>query len=128
MTNSKPQINSNFQVQITAPFPFPSPSRDRVVIARKGGDAVRFPACRQAGKDLRMRVFYIMGNRQFYKIECFHIFGTPYSERLKVAALNLFHPTTPPPFQKFGFFQITTQPPRGEGWGDGISSNKGTQR
>ncbi|OGP79735.1 MAG: hypothetical protein A2V86_12210 [Deltaproteobacteria bacterium RBG_16_49_23] len=39
-----------------------------------------------------------------YKIECFHTLGTPESERLKVAALNLFHPTASPPFQKVGFF------------------------
>jgi len=30
--------------------------------------------------------------------------GTPESERLKVTALNLFHPTASPPFQKWGFF------------------------
>ena len=50
-----------------------------------------------------------MGNRRLYKIECLHTLGTPESERLKVTALNLFHPTTSPPFQKVGFFQIATQ-------------------
>ncbi len=30
--------------------------------------------------------------------------GTPESERLKVAALDLFHPTAPPLFQEVGFF------------------------
>ena len=37
-----------------------------------------------------------MGNRRLYKAECIHTLGTPESERLKVAALNLFNPTTPP--------------------------------
>lgn len=49
-----------------------------------------------------------MGNRHFYKIKCFHTLGTPHSERLKVTALNLFHPTAPIPFQKFGFFYYDT--------------------
>ena len=44
-----------------------------------------------------------MGNCHLHKIECFHTFGTPESERLKVTALNLFHPTASPPFQKVGF-------------------------
>jgi hypothetical protein len=56
-----------------------------------------------------------MGNRRLNKIECLHTLGTPESERLKVAALNLFHPTTSPPFQDVGFFHIATQPPRGRG-------------
>jgi len=30
--------------------------------------------------------------------------GTPESERLEVTALNLFHPTASPPFQKNGVF------------------------
>jgi len=30
--------------------------------------------------------------------------GTPESERLKVTALNLLHPTASPPLQKWGFF------------------------
>ena len=45
-----------------------------------------------------------MGNCHLYKIECFHTLGMPESERLKVTALNLFHPTASPPFQKVGFF------------------------
>jgi hypothetical protein len=44
-----------------------------------------------------------MGNRRLYKIECLHTLGTPESERLKVAAPDLFHPTASPPFQKVGF-------------------------
>jgi len=51
-----------------------------------------------------MRVFWMMGNRRFYIIECLHTLGTAESERLKVTALNLFHPTASPPFQKVGFF------------------------
>ena len=45
-----------------------------------------------------------MGNCHLYKIECFHTLGKPESERLKVTALNLFHPTASPPSQKVGFF------------------------
>jgi hypothetical protein len=45
-----------------------------------------------------------MGDRRLIKIECFHMVGTPESERLKVTALNLFHPTAPPPFQEVDFF------------------------
>jgi hypothetical protein len=45
--------------------------------------------------------------------------GMPESEWLKVAALNLFHPTAPSPFQKVGFFHLVTQSPRGEGEGGG---------
>ncbi len=37
-----------------------------------------------------------MENRRLYKAECIHRLGTPEYERLKVAALNLFHPTAPP--------------------------------
>jgi hypothetical protein len=63
-----------------------------------------------------------MGNRRLYKIECLHNLDTPESERLKVTALNLFHPTASPPFQNVGFFYIATQPPEGEGgreWNEG---------
>ena len=56
-----------------------------------------------------------MGNRRLYKIECIHTLGTPESERLKVTALNLFHPTASRPFQKVGFFHIVTQPPNEDG-------------
>jgi hypothetical protein len=52
-----------------------------------------------------------MGNRHLYKIECLHTLGTPESERLKVTALNLFHPTASPLFQNGGFFHIATHPP-----------------
>jgi hypothetical protein len=40
--------------------------------------------------------------------------GTPESERLKVIALNLFHPTASPPLRNVGFF-IVTQPLNGGG-------------
>jgi hypothetical protein len=56
-----------------------------------------------------------MEDRRLHRIECLHILGTPKSERLKVAALNLWenahltaasrlsaHPTAPPPFAKGG--------------------------
>jgi len=55
----------------------------------------------------------MMGNGRLHKIERFHTLGTPESERLNVTALNLFHPTASPPFQKVGVFHITTQS-RGE--------------
>jgi hypothetical protein len=35
--------------------------------------------------------------------------GTPESERLKVTALNLFHPTASPLIENVGFFHIVTQ-------------------
>ena len=54
-----------------------------------------------------------MGNRGLQKIERFHTLGTPESERLKVTALNLFHPTASPPFPKAGFFRIATQSLKG---------------
>ncbi len=44
-----------------------------------------------------------MGNRRLYKIKYFHTLGTPESERLKVTALNLFHPTASPSLKKVGF-------------------------
>jgi len=44
-----------------------------------------------------------MGNRRLYEAECIHMLGTPKSERLKVTALNLFHPTASPHFQRVGF-------------------------
>jgi hypothetical protein len=49
-----------------------------------------------------------------YKVERFHTPGTSGSERLKVTALNLFHPTASPPLPKNRFFHIATQSPRGE--------------
>jgi hypothetical protein len=45
-----------------------------------------------------------MGNRRLYKIESLQMLRTRESERLKVTALNLFHPTTSPPFEKVSFF------------------------
>jgi hypothetical protein len=73
-----------------------------------------------------MRVFWMMGNRRLYRIECPDTLGKPESERLKVTALpspkrlafaealaqagyaqaglNLFHPTASPSFQEVGFF------------------------
>jgi hypothetical protein len=59
-----------------------------------------------------------MGNRRFYKIRCFHTLGMVESERQKVTALNLFHPTASPPFQKIGFF-ILRHSLRGRGMGEG---------
>jgi hypothetical protein len=37
-----------------------------------------------------------MGNRCLYKAKRYHMLGTAESGRLKVAALNLFHPTASP--------------------------------
>ena len=47
-----------------------------------------------------------MGNRRLYKIACLHTLGTPESERLKVTALNLFHPTTSPLSEKSVLFLL----------------------
>ncbi len=55
-----------------------------------------------------------MGNRRLNKAECIHILGTLEFERLKVSALNLFHPTASPPFPKSWFPHIVTQPLDGE--------------
>ena len=55
-----------------------------------------------------------MENRPLHKIECIHLVGTSESEQLKVIALNFFHPTASPPFQKSCFFNIVTQFPKGE--------------
>jgi hypothetical protein len=56
-----------------------------------------------------------MGNRRLYKIECLLTVGMPESEPLKVTALNLFHPTASPPFQKVGFFILRHSLLMGEG-------------
>jgi hypothetical protein len=59
-----------------------------------------------------------MQNRRLYKIECFHKFGRLESERLKVTALNPFHPTASPLFKKW-FLNIAAQSPRErekDGW------------
>jgi hypothetical protein len=53
-----------------------------------------------------------MGIRRLYKIEWLHMLGASESERLKVAALNLFHPTASPPSAKVSFF-IAAQPLNG---------------
>jgi len=45
-----------------------------------------------------------MGNRRLYKIERLHALDTRGSERLKVTALNLLHPTASPPFSKSWVF------------------------
>jgi hypothetical protein len=45
-----------------------------------------------------------MGNRRLYKAERNLVLGKPESERLEVTALNLFHPTTSPSFQRAGLF------------------------
>ena len=50
-----------------------------------------------------------MGNRRLYKIEHFHTLGTSESERLKVTALNLFHPTASPRLPKDRFLYAATQ-------------------
>ncbi len=70
-----------------------------VILASRGREAVGF-------QSFRLRVFKIMGDRRFYKIECLHMLRTPESEWLKVTALNLFHPTAPAPLQKVGFFLL----------------------
>ena len=51
----------------------------------------------------------MMRNRRLHKSERFHTPGTSESERVKVTALNLFHPTASPPFPKNRFFHIATQ-------------------
>ena len=76
------------------------------------GEAVGF-------QSFRMRVFLMMGDRRLYKIKPFRTPGTSESERLKVTALNLFHPTVSPPFPKNRLFHIAIQSQRrgeGEGW------------
>jgi hypothetical protein len=45
-----------------------------------------------------------MGNRRLHHIECIHTLDVPESERLEVTALNLFHPTASPLFEKVIFF------------------------
>jgi hypothetical protein len=55
-------------------------------------------------QSFRMRVFNVIGNRRLYNTKYIHMLGAPESESLKVTALNLFHPTASPPFQRVGFF------------------------
>ena len=77
--------------------PSPQPVGDCVAMANNGGEAVRF-------QSFRMRVFYIMENHRLYKIQRFHVLVTLEPERLKVTALNLFHPTASPLSKKCFFF------------------------
>ena len=56
-----------------------------------------------------------MRNRLLHKIECIDTLDKPESERLKVTALNLFHPTTSSPLRESWFFHIVTQSPKGRG-------------
>ena len=56
-----------------------------------------------------------MRSRRLDKVKRFHTPGTSGSERLKVTALNLFHPTAYPPFPKNRFFHIATQSPEEKG-------------
>ena len=49
-----------------------------------------------------------MGNPRLYKIEYLHTLGMPESKRLKVTALNLFHPTASPLFEKSVFSYYDT--------------------
>jgi len=89
------------------------PPGDCVVIESRGGEAVGF-------QSFRMRVSEIVGDRSLFQIERFHTLGMSESERLKVTALNLFHPTASPPFPKAAFFRIATQSPNDGGrlgWG-----------
>jgi hypothetical protein len=60
-----------------------------------------------------------MGNRRLYEVERFHTLGMSEFGAQKVTALNLFHPTTSPPFPKKRFFHIATQSLEGEGLGGG---------
>jgi len=47
-----------------------------------------------------------MGNCRLNKTECVHKLDTPELEQLKVTALNLFHLTASPPFQKFCYLLL----------------------
>jgi hypothetical protein len=49
-----------------------------------------------------------MGNLPWLKMGCFQIVGIPESIPLKVAALNLFHPTASPLFEKPHFSYCDT--------------------
>ena len=83
----------------------------------------RYPRGEAVGfQSFRMRVFNVMGNRRLYNTKCIHMLGTPESELLKVAALNLFHPTASPPFQRV-FFIFRHSLLTGEGGGEGDSNS-----
>jgi hypothetical protein len=57
-----------------------------------------------------------MGKHRWLKIECLHTVGDLKSKRVKVAALNLFHPTPSPLLRKVVFSYGDTAPlGRGEG-------------
>jgi hypothetical protein len=71
-----------------------------------------------------MRGFEMIGNHHLYKIGIFHTLGTPESERLKVIALNLFHPTAFSLLKNVCFFSYCDTAPRGEGE-TCLSINKG---
>ena len=64
-----------------------------------------------------------MGKYRWLKSECLHVVGDLESKRLKVAALNLFHPTASP-FCEEPCFHIATQPLGGEDKGEGATSLK----
>ncbi len=49
------------------------------------------------------------GNCRLCKIESLHTVGMLQLGCPKVAALKLFHPTAPPPFQNWALFSILTQ-------------------
>jgi hypothetical protein len=69
-----------------------------------------------------MRVSQVKGNRRLYQAECIHVLVTPESERLKITALSLLHPTASPPFPRGWFLHIATQPHGEDGRGIRISS------
>ena len=56
-----------------------------------------------------------MGNDRWYDIKCYHRVADPELKWVKVAALNLFHPTASPLFQSafFSYYDTTS-------WGRGI--------
>ncbi len=61
-----------------------------------------------------------MGKHRWLKLECFHMVGDPESKRLKVAALNLFHPTASPLLRKAVFSYCDTAPRERRERGNGI--------
>lgn len=76
------------------------------------GEAVGF-------QRFKMRLFKVWETSDWVKIECFHRVANPESERLRVAALNLFYPTAPPLSRRavFSYYNTVSQ---GGGWeGDG---------
>ncbi len=61
----------------------------------------------------------MMGNRRLNKIVCFYTIDTSESERVKVTALNLFHPTASPLVQKsvYSYCDTTSYDGGRLGWG-----------